>query len=194
LKEGLAASATFEVIPILGSPVDLYSLGVLATRLLLVNGEASLPVAMDEILSLAREVANQHDPQSPLGLRVRAIVESDPRWMLALGPHRLVWEGLTAEQASEMVPPDLWADVLAMIVAMFPGIGPDSAARDYGDAPAGAQHRVFDRAIADLDRLLLRTRSLIVIDWRYNREIHSVIRGYLTGLVSPEPVAPARPR
>jgi hypothetical protein len=186
LKEGFAAAASFEVIPVLSTPVDLFSLGVLATRLFLVNSEAALPVAVDEVLSLARAVANQHDAHSPLGLRIRAIVESDPRWMVAIGPHRLAWEGLSPEQASEMVPPDLWTDVLGMIIAMFPGIGPDSAAKDYGDAPPGALHRVFDRAAGDLDRLLLRSRSLIVIDWRYNREIHAVIRGYLTGLGAPE--------
>jgi hypothetical protein len=194
LREGLAAAASFEVIPVLSSPVDLYSIGVLATRLLLVNAAAALPVALDEILSLARELANQHDAHSPLPLRVRAIVESDPRWLAALGPQRLQWEGLTPEHALEMVPADLWMDVLGTLVAMFPGVGPDSACRDYGDAPPGALHRVFDRAIADLDRLLLRTRSLIVIDWRYNREIHSIIRGYLTGLAQPTaPAAQAAP-
>ena len=34
----------------------------------------------------------------------------------------------------------------------------------------------------DLNRLLLRTRSLIVIDWRFNREIHAVIRRYRVGM------------
>lgn len=194
LKEGLAAPAAFEVIPVLSTPVDLYSLGVLAARLFLVNAEAPLALAVDQILSLAREVANQHDPQSPLGLRIRAIVESDERWLKALGPQRLMWEGLSPQQALEMVPLDLWTDMLALMVAMFPGIGPDSAARDYGDAPPGALHRVFDRAITDLDKLLLRSRSLIVIDWRYNREIHSIVRGYLTGLGAQEAPAPARVR
>lgn len=192
LKEGISAAASFAVIPVLSTPADLFSLGVLATRLFLVNSQAALPVALDEILSLAREVANQHDATSPLGLRIRAILESDPRWLAALGPHRLAWEGLSPEQAAEMVPPDLWTDVLAMIIAMFPGIGPDSAAKDYGDAPPGALHRVFDRITADLDKLLLRSRSLIVIDWRYNREIHAVIRGYLTGQTSTPAPAPAR--
>ena len=63
-----------------------------------------------------------------------------------------------------------------------PRFRPDSACADYGDAPSGGIHKVFDRLAADLSSLLLRTRSLIVIDWRANREIHSVIRNYLTGL------------
>jgi len=66
---------------------------------------------------------------------------------------------------------------------MFPGAGPDSTCRDYGDAQPGGIHKVFDRATKDVDDLLVRTRSLIVIDWRFNREIHAVIRGHLTGII-----------
>jgi hypothetical protein len=193
LPEGLNTPASFEVLPVLSTPCDLFSLGVLAVRMLLVNAEASLPVALDAMMSLALQVANQHDAQSPLGLRLRAVFESDPRWLAILGPHRLVWEGIKPEQALEIVPLELWMDVLGLIVGMFPGVGPDSACADYGDAPSGAPHRVFDRAAGDLDRLLLRTRSLIVIDWRYNREIHSVIRGYKTGVTTPaKSAAPTR--
>ena len=31
----------------------------------------------------------------------------------------------------------------------------------------------------DLTKLLVRTRSLIFVDWRYNREVNAVIRNYL---------------
>jgi hypothetical protein len=79
----------------------------------------------------------------------------------------------------DLVPADLWADTLAMIIRMLPGVGPDSVSADLGDAPAGAAHRVFDRAMQDLTKLLVRTRSLIFVDWRYNREVNAVIRDYL---------------
>ncbi|NQT87925.1 hypothetical protein HQ560_14250, partial [bacterium] len=84
--------------------------------------------------------------------------------------------------AFDVVPADLWWDTLAAIVRMFPAMGPDSACRDYGDAPQGGIHKIFDQALADLESLILRTRSLIVIDWRFNREIHAVIRSHLTGV------------
>ena len=80
------------------------------------------------------------------------------------------------------MPAEVWWDVLAALVRTFPGIGPDSACADYGDAPSGGIHKVFDKLSGDLSSLLLRTRSLIVIDWRANREIHSVIRNFATGL------------
>ena len=58
-------------------------------------------------------------------------------------------------------------------------------------APVGGLHKVFDQALSDLESLLLRTRSLIVIDWRFNREIYAVIRGHVGG--SPDGPAAGAP-
>jgi len=174
----------FEVVPLLSTPCDLYSLGVLAVRTLLVDNKTTLPVALDEMLSLAHQVAVDHDGSTSLSERVHRLFDSDKRWVMSLGPQRLTHDAVAPEDAFDLVPTDLWWDTLAMIVRMFPGIGPDSACRDFGDAAVGGLHKVFDQVQADLDKLLLRTRSLIVIDWRFNREIHAVIRGHLTGTAS----------
>ncbi len=181
-NEGRPTPANFEILPVLSSPCDLYSLAVLAVRALLVNESAPLPIALDEALSFARQIANQHDPSSPFHLRVRSVFESDRRWLASLGPHRLMWDQAAPEAALDLIPLELWMDTLALIVSMFPGVGPDSSCVDLGAAVQTALHRVFDRAIHDLDTLLMRTRSLIVIDWRDNREVHSIIRGLMTGL------------
>ena len=168
----------FEIIPLLSSPCDLYSLGVLAVRTLLVDKETRLPKALDETLSLARQVAVDYDGQTPLPERIERLFESDKRWVLSLGPQRLTHDEVAPEDAFDLVPREVWWETLAAIVRMFPGIGPDSVARDLGDAPLGGLHKVFDRALADLEALLLRTRSLIVIDWRFNREVFAVIRNF----------------
>jgi hypothetical protein len=114
-------------------------------------------------------------------VRLRAIFDQDPRWVESLGPQRLVQEALAAPEAFDLLPSDLWFDALALIVRMLPGIGPDSTARDLGDARALGLHKVFDRGVADLDSLLVRSRSLIVIDWQYNRKVHAVIRQFQAG-------------
>jgi hypothetical protein len=175
-------NTTFEVLSHLSSPCDLYGLGVLAVRALLVSGKSPLPVALDELLSLARQVAVEHDSGVALGVRIHGILERDARFLASLGPHHLVQEELSPAEAFDLIPAEVWCDALGMIVGMFPGIGPDSRCADLGDAPAGGLHKVFERALSELDSLLLRTRSLIVIDWRANREIHAVVRGFLTGL------------
>jgi hypothetical protein len=181
------ASSPFEVIPLLSTPVDLYSMAVVGTRLLLVNSGNTLPVAMDELLSLARQIAQNvqngtAQVGSPLAERIAAVFSTDPRWLLTLGPQRLIEEDMDPGEALDLVPPVLWFEVLAALVRALPGVGPDSSCRDYGDAHAEAPHRVFHRLASDLAHLLVRTRSLIVIDWRYNREVHGVIRKYLTGV------------
>lgn len=174
--------APFEVIPLLSTPCDLYSLGVLAVRTLVSGPGTALAVALDEVLSLARQAAADYSADVPLEARIRTLFEHDPRWILALGPQRLTSEPIEPGEALDLIPQELWWETLAMIVRMFPGIGPDSTCADYGDARPEGLHVVFDRAAADLDRLLRRSRSLIVIDWKFNREIHSVVRKYLTGL------------
>ncbi|MGA2441278.1 MAG: hypothetical protein ABSH08_09970 [Tepidisphaeraceae bacterium] len=184
-------NVNFEVLCLRSSPVDLYSLAILAVRTLLVNAQTGLPIAKDEILSLARQVASEHDPSIPLRQRIQAIFDRDSRWLVALGPHRLLNELLEPKQIFDLVPPELWWDTLAFIIRLFPGIGKDSWRRDFGDAGRGGLHKVVLDVIPDIESLILRTRSLIVIDWRFNREINAAIRGHLAGLADGPPAAKA---
>lgn len=166
----------FEHIPLMSSPVDLYSLGVLGVRTLLVNPGTSLPVALDEVLSLARAAAADSDGKSLLSERIGRLFDRDPRWLESLGPQRLIHEEAEAKLVLEMVPATLWWETLALLARMFPGVGPESWCADLGDARQGGLHMVYEGVRGELDRLLIRTRSLLVIDWRFNREIHAVLR------------------
>ncbi|HVT81747.1 MAG TPA: hypothetical protein VHM90_13970 [Phycisphaerae bacterium] len=168
----------FEVIPLLASPCDMYSLAVLAARALLVDADTTLAIATDELISLARQVSLQAKADQRLGARIETIFSSDSRWLNSLGPHRLTRETISPQEAFDLVPANLWFDTLGLLVQMLPGIGPDSFCRDYGDAPRGGLHKIYEEAQNTLDTLLVRTRSLIVIDWRFNREIHAVLRRF----------------
>jgi len=181
--EGVPISQVpFDILPLLNSPCDLYALAVLMTRTLFVDSGNTLPIAMDEMLSLARQIAFEHDESGGLGLRIKVLWESDPRWAKSLGPQRLIRDEISAEEAYGLVPEPLWSDVLATVVSMLPGIGPDSTCKDFGDAPYGGIHKVFDESIRSLDDLVLRTRSLVVVDWQFSREISSVISNYMADL------------
>lgn len=163
----------FQTVPLLSSPCDLYALAVLAVRTLLVDDESSLPVALDEVLSLARHTLDPDDASGTLGERVRSIAQSDPRIAVALGPHRLVRENLAWEKV--IFPADLWWDTIGLIIHLFPGVGPDSFCRHFGDAPALALESVFNEPLAAWEKLIVRSRSLVVSDWNQNREVRSVI-------------------
>ena len=169
------ANVQFQSIPVLSTPCDLYALAMLAVRTLLVDRQTTLPRAVDETLSLARQVADRYEESVPLSARIAAIFDQDERWLKALGPHRLTVEEVPPTEAFTLVPPPLWFEMLAMIVRMIPAAGPDSECRDYGHGLPGGLHRTFDQAVIDLNDLLTKTRSLIVVDWRFNREVSNVI-------------------
>jgi len=176
LVAGAPVSGTsFEILPLLSSPCDMYAVAVLAVRILLVDEEAPLPVALDEMLSLAHQVATEFKPGPSLGERILKIIERDKRWTVSLGPQRLVRDSAARDVSARVLPADLWREALGFVVRLFPGIGPDSICRDYGDAPDSALDRIFEEAINQLSVLLLRTRSLVVADWNQNLEIHDAI-------------------
>ncbi|HYV31239.1 MAG TPA: hypothetical protein VEO53_09070, partial [Candidatus Binatia bacterium] len=178
--EGVSfARSAFEVVPLLSTPCDLYSLGVLAVRTLLVDEENTLAVALDDVLSLARQVAAEHKPDVPLAERLQMIFEKDNRYPASLGPHRLTRQEIDAPEAFQWLPPELWYDTLGAVIRLFPGLGPDSICRDFGDVPALALETVFNQPLEAFEKLLLRSRSLIVLDWNLNREIHTAIKSYL---------------
>ncbi len=169
------ANASFEILPLLTSPCDMYALGVLAIRVLLVDEENTLAIALDEMLSLAREVAVEHKPDVALGKRLHTIIERDRRWAASLGPYRLVRDDGIRQVAARIIPADLWWETIGLIVRLFPGIGPDSFCKDFGDAPSSALDWIFEDAISQINLLLLRSRSLVVADWNQNLEIHDAI-------------------
>jgi hypothetical protein len=185
-SEGVSfARSPFEIVPLLSTPCDLYALAVLAVRTFLVNEQTSLAVSLDEMLSLARQIGthpeqSKQDGSATLAQRVGELLKKDARFGEALGSHRLIREEVKPEEVYKIIPAELWHSLLAAIVRMFPGLGPDSVAKDFGDAPALALESVFDAPLADLEQLLLRSRSLIVIDWTYNREVSSAIEEFLT--------------
>ena len=170
----------FEIIPSLSTPCDLYSLAVLAVRILLVDNTNSLPISLDEMLSLMRQIEVDHDESAGMEKRISDLFNNDNRWLESLGPQHLTFEDIGSDEVFYMIPQELWWEALRTILRMFPGMGPESECKDYGDAQPGGLHKVFEQTMDALDNLILKTRSLIVFDWKSNEEISSVIHDYLT--------------
>ena len=151
------AGTAFEVFETSSTPADLYAIAVLG-MIGLLEQAGGLGQAVDELQALARRV---RDEEGPLESRIAERVD-----------------GSLAPTASS-IPEPVWHAVLAMLIRMMPGADRESHARDVGDARPGAIAEVYTPAIRDVERLLTRTQSLIVVDWRQNREIQEVI-GHLT--------------
>lgn len=174
--EGIPLARTpFESVPLLSTACDLYSLGVLAIQTLLVNDTTSLAVALDEVLGLARRIpADTKDPRA-VAQEIAQVLADDSHFREALGPHRLSHLGLPPAEAAALVPAELWSEVLALCIRFFPGAHASSYRRDLADAPSLALDTVFDAPLSDLDTLVRRSRSLMLIDWRSNREIAELL-------------------
>ena len=170
----------FEIIPLLSSPCDLYSLAVLAIRIFLVDNTNSLPVVLDETLSLMREIEADFDENVSIEERINGLFSKDNRWLESLGPQHLTFDDIASGEIFGIITPEIWWAILKIIMKMLPGLGPDSECRDYGDAQPGGLHKIFESTLDNLDNLILKTRSLIVSDWKSNREIAAVIQTYLT--------------
>ena len=170
----------FEIIPLLSSPCDLYSLAVLAIRIFLVDNTNSLPVVLDETLSLMREIEADFDENVSIEERISDLFSKDNRWLESLGPQHLAFDEVASDEIFRIIPPEIWWAILIIIMKMLPGLGPDSECRDYGDAQPGGLHKVFERTMGDIDNLILKTRSLIVSDRESNQEIAAVIQRYLS--------------
>jgi len=181
-SEGIAMPGVpFRVLPVTSSPCDLYALGVLGVRTLLVDSKTTLAKALDETISLAKQLGVVGEPDEPVGQRIATMMADDQRWRESLGPHRLIEDDLDASSAFAAVPREIWFELLATLVRCFPGAGPDAIARDYGDARSAGLGTIYESLEGALDVLLQRTQSLIVVDWSSNREISRLIRRLRSG-------------
>lgn len=172
MEGGVFPGISFSTIPLLSTPVDLYSLGVLGIQLLLGGGTKPLPEAIDEVLSLARKV----NEQPPAAAVIRSGAEENKRWLVLLGPHHHGHGVASPDEAAAFFPQELWWDALSTLGRFFPGASSKSFCRDLGDAPAQRLESVFDRAIYDLEALVQRSQSLLLCDWPSNREMVRVIQ------------------
>jgi hypothetical protein len=163
-----------EIIPLLSSPFDLHSVAVLGARILLVDGENSLPIVLDELRSLGHALASDDRAETDLVDRLLGVAACDERWFQTLGPHRLSRDP-ALRKFRDLIPPELWWTVIGFLIRLFPKLGPDSFCPDLGAAPPLALEQIFQEPIEQLALLQLRARSLLLLDWAANEEVLAAI-------------------
>jgi hypothetical protein len=167
---------TYETVPLLSTPCDLYALGVLAVQALLVNRQNTLGIALDEIQSMARQLGNAPGAGDEyIGDRIAALAAEDSRWLSSLGPQRLWHENISPEQALAAVPEALWWRVVGTIAKFFPDHGADAYCKNFGDFSPFALEQVFSRPVEELTNLVAESRGLLFCDWIANQEVTEVL-------------------
>ncbi|MSU57600.1 MAG: hypothetical protein EXS35_05375 [Pedosphaera sp.] len=165
----------YEIWPLLSSPCDLYSLGVIATRVLLANSQTNLPVVLDEILSLTRRLSKDAAEDAASLPKLKALLDAEPRLRDLVSPHALIESGLSPQKARELIHPELWLEAVSLLLRLFPGAGGHSYCKNFGDVSPLALETVFDRPIQELDSLVLRLRSVLTPSLAANEEIAAVL-------------------
>lgn len=169
----------FHLLPRVGTPGDLYALGVVALRILLHHPDG-LAATLDDLLSLARAYRTRHsDGNWGTGMAtLHDFVKTGEGGPAAdrLHPRWLCPDHQMAAEALQQIPAALWWNVIEFVCRLFPGEVADSFCKNHEDFQPRAPHEVFTAPIAALDTLLVRSRELLFGNPLANREIRHAIR------------------
>lgn len=168
---GAFAKAPYEIWPLLSSPCDMHSLGIIAIRALLANSKSNLPVIVDDVLGLARYVGKDGEKEADLYPRLKALLEGERKLYDLVSPHALIELDWTPQQARSQICLELWLATIAWLLRLFPGAGSQSYCKNFGDVSPLALETVFDAPIQELEHLALRLRSVLVPTTAANHEI-----------------------
>ena len=172
----------YEIWPLLSSPCDLYSLGVLAVRILLTHNESPLPVILDEVSSLARRLGEAAKDNHDYATVVKGLLGTDEKLLDLTSPHALVGGSVTPAAARAAISQDLWLETITWMLRLFPDTGTSSFCKDFGDVAPLALETVFDLPVQQLETLLLRLRSILAPSLSENEEMLAVILEQLKAL------------
>jgi hypothetical protein len=170
------AKAPYEIWPLLSSPCDLHSLGIIAIRALLANSKTNLPAVVDDILGLARHIGKDPGKQEQPAGKLKDLLERDPKLLDLVSPRAMVEQERTPHQARALICLPVWFDAMSWLLRLFPGTGAQSYCKDFGDVSPLALENVFDAPIQELEGLVLRMRGLLAPGAWANAEIAAALR------------------
>jgi hypothetical protein len=167
--------APYEIWPLLSSPSDLHSLGILAIRTLLANSKSPLRKIVDDVLSLARLLGKQSPVEGPLRPKLKSLLDQEPKLLELVSPRGLLPSDQPSGLSGQHIHPDLWLDAITWLLRLFPGTGAHGYCQDFGDVSPLALETVFDRPIQELEALVFRLRSLLLRTNADNEEIARIV-------------------
>ncbi len=166
---------------VLGPACDLYALGVLGVRSLLVTRERDLGSSIDDIKSLAGRVADNFAPgageagSGALAAAVQKTLAENEDLRDLLGPIRLAWGMPAGLPAASLVGMSTWVQLLAALLATQPGY-PFSALEDPSSGPVATPSTPLHPLRQSLYNGLLSLRSRLLRGGTADAELARVLR------------------
>lgn len=171
-----------EILPTLGTPCDLYSLGVIGLELIFHGSGSPLPLLKDKLRSLAL-ACSEGDISMPLAERVASVLAKDSELKDILMPDAL---GVAGEGTGQMGLPSedrLWESLLVLLMRLQTGL-----LRSEGYAAMLSNEnnfrisQIFEEPVKDLSGLLAIFRALCTGDVHSSHFIRGVVDDLLIEL------------
>ncbi|HTE87518.1 MAG TPA: hypothetical protein VK639_01065, partial [Terriglobales bacterium] len=153
--------------------------------------DQSLGSFIEKLSELGQEAAAENSKEQTFAQRVCKILHSDadreePVYLKQLGPHRLVNGELDWKTSLRLLPVDLWSESLALMIELVvQELWNQLKVFDPSLLTTDALARVFDAPRQRLLKLLVRSRSLLVVDLDFNRLVNEVIEDEMRKLKQP---------
>ena len=164
-----------EILPVLGTPCDLYSLGVIGLEVLFHGSEVALAQLKDQLRTLANACTELGEELSIVERIVRTFeTESHLREMLMPDVLGLAHSGKDCMG----LPPEerIWEGLLAIIMKMLSGLlKNESYAPSLSNENNFRITHVFDQPLSELGRYMAVLRSLNLGDTQSTRLVSEVL-------------------
>lgn len=164
-----------EILPVLGTPCDLYSLGIIGLEVLFAGSDSSLAQLKDQLRSLAAACLEMGDEQS-LAERIVSTLEAEPHLCEVLMPAALGFSESAKSRINLPAEDRIWEGLLATIMKMLSGLlKHESYAPNLSNENNFRLAHVFDEPLRELSRYMSSLRSLNLGDVQNTQLISNVL-------------------
>lgn len=168
-----------EVLPVLGTPCDLYSLGVIGLEVLFDGCGSSLAQLKDQVRTLALACLEM-DETTSLVERVVEVLEREPALRENLMPE-VLGVGSKGKVRLGLPPEDhIWESLIVIVMRMLSGwLKHESYCEHLSNENNFRLAHVFDEPLRDLSRLMAVLRSLNTGDIHTTQLIRKVLNNMI---------------
>jgi len=193
LKEALGAripGAKYRVFPNFGAPADLYSLGVVLLRLLLVNDSQDLPAVVQATERVAREIARESAAASRRPVSLARLLEGVPDAAPRFSKAQVFWaEEDRIAGRPNAIPDPLWAQAVLLALRLATRSAGFSAAASAADFDPLFREEKLERLLPELQSLAGELQAIL-----FDRQtLHLEVQQVLAEILLDEEVPEGRP-
>jgi hypothetical protein len=170
-------------------PCDLYGLGMLLLRAVLVNDERDIFAVDDAVQRVLKKLALRFAGKAPPSARqvqteLASLVEQERG---VFGAASVFYARDDREGRPVAIPPALWRDLLAFAFRLLTNLPGFSVCADHADYPADRPEAVMDKVLADLSLLEARVDVELFARADRDREISELCAELVAELSAPKP-------